>query len=79
MEFNIKLNWRPPTLSELTLMIFIKGLTHLGSEASNSSLIVLRVNPLFLGDLHLKNITQELSFFIAVSSFSANLYLVTFF
>ena len=26
--------WRPPSLSELTQMIFNKGLTHLGSEAS---------------------------------------------
>ena len=26
--------WRPPSLSELTPMIFDMGLTHLGSEAS---------------------------------------------
>ena len=26
--------WRPPSLSELTLMLFYTGLTHLGSEAS---------------------------------------------
>ena len=26
--------WRPPTLSELTPMMFNMGLTHLGSEAS---------------------------------------------
>ena len=30
-----KLNWRPPSLSELTQMIFNVGLTHLGSETSN--------------------------------------------
>ena len=29
------LNWRPPSLSELTPIIFNKGLAHLGSEASN--------------------------------------------
>ena len=29
-------NWRPPSLSELTPMLFNTGLTHLGSEASNS-------------------------------------------
>ena len=29
------INWRPPSLSELTSMIFDIGLTHLGSEASN--------------------------------------------
>ena len=27
--------WMPPSLSELTTMIFNMGLTHLGSEASN--------------------------------------------
>ena len=32
--FNIYI-WRPPSLSELTPMIFNTGLTHLGSEASN--------------------------------------------
>ena len=26
--------WKPPSLSELTPMIFNKGVTHLGSEAS---------------------------------------------
>ena len=30
--------WRPPSLSELTLMIFSTGVTHLGLEASISSL-----------------------------------------
>ena len=29
------LNWRPPSLSELTPMVFNTGLTQLGSEASN--------------------------------------------
>ena len=28
--------WRPPSLSELTPMVFNTGLTHLGSEASIS-------------------------------------------
>ena len=28
-------NWRPPGLSELTLIIFDKELTHLNSKASN--------------------------------------------
>ena len=31
-------NWMPTSLSELTPMIFIKGLTYLDSEASNYSL-----------------------------------------
>ena len=30
----INYNWRPPSLSELTPMVFNTGLTHLGSEAS---------------------------------------------
>ena len=30
--------WRPPRLSELTLLIFNTGLTHLSSEASKYSL-----------------------------------------
>ena len=37
-QFNkdlLQSNWRPPSLSELTAMIFNTGLTHLGSEASN--------------------------------------------
>ena len=34
-----KVNWRPPSLSELTPMIFNMGLTYLGSEASNYSKI----------------------------------------
>ena len=29
-----RIKWRPPTLSELTPIIFKKELTHLGSEAS---------------------------------------------
>ena len=28
--------WRPPSLSGLTPIIFNRGLTHLGSEASNN-------------------------------------------
>ena len=32
------LNWRPPSLSELTPMLFNTGLTHLGSEASISKI-----------------------------------------
>ena len=35
-------NWRSPTLSELTPMIFKTGLTHLGSEVSNYSTRTLR-------------------------------------
>ena len=35
-EFNCYI-WRPPSLSELTPIIFITGLTHLGSEASIES------------------------------------------
>ena len=31
----IGISWRPPSLSELTLMLSNMGLTHLGSEASN--------------------------------------------
>ena len=27
--------WRPPSLNELTLMIFNTGLTHIGSKPSN--------------------------------------------
>ena len=34
-NFNGFLNWRPPSLSELTPMKFNTGLTHLGSETSN--------------------------------------------
>ena len=30
-----KVNWRPPSLSDLIPMVFNTGLTHLGSEASN--------------------------------------------
>ena len=30
----IFVKWRPPSLSELTLMLFNTGLTHLGSEVS---------------------------------------------
>ena len=33
---HLRLNWTPPSLSELTPMIFNMGLTHLGLEASNS-------------------------------------------
>ena len=33
-ELNSDYIWRPPSLGELTLMIFNMGLTHLGSEAS---------------------------------------------
>ena len=33
--------WSPPSLSELTPMIFNAGLTHLGSEASIYSAILL--------------------------------------
>ena len=35
------ITWRPPSLSELTPMIFNAGLTHLGSEASIYSAILL--------------------------------------
>ena len=31
----LKINWRPPSLSELTIMIFDMGLNNLGSEVSN--------------------------------------------
>ena len=34
-RFYFYFNWRPPSLSELTLVIFDMELTHLGSEASN--------------------------------------------
>ena len=34
VSYWIKCIWRPPSLSELTPMIFSIGLTHLGSEAS---------------------------------------------
>ena len=34
--------WRPPSLSELTPMIFNTGLTHLGSEASIYSSVDLK-------------------------------------
>ena len=33
--FVSEVNWRPPSLSQLTPMIFDMGLTHLGSEAFN--------------------------------------------
>ena len=44
------LNWKPPTLSELTPYLISLGLTHFGSEASNNFLItpvLLKVIPLF--------------------------------
>ena len=37
--FSFKANWKLPSLSELTPMIFDIGLTHLGSKASNFSFI----------------------------------------
>ena len=35
------MNWRPPSQSELTPMLFNTGLTHLGLEASNYSSVLL--------------------------------------
>ena len=37
---NLKIEWRAPSLSELTPMIFNTVLTHLGSEAFNYSHIL---------------------------------------
>ena len=39
--------WRPPSLSELTQMIFNTVLTHLGSEASrcHSSIVSIQIKP----------------------------------
>ena len=42
--FNMYNNkWRPPSLSELTPMIFNTGLTHLGSEASKYKFDIIRI------------------------------------
>ena len=38
----IKNIWRPPSLSELTPMIFNTGLTHLGSEASKCFMLIFQ-------------------------------------
>ena len=35
MFMQMRANWRPPSLSELTPIISDMGLTHLGSDASN--------------------------------------------
>ena len=42
--------WKPPSLSELTPMIFDMGLTHLGLEATKS------IMKLFLASFHIKHI-----------------------
>ena len=47
-------NWRPPSLSELTPMIFVMGLTHLGSEASNS-FQTNKCQKIFYSDKYLSN------------------------
>ena len=36
IDVNLTIKWRPPSLSELTPMVFNMGLTHFGSEASKS-------------------------------------------
>ena len=35
-------NWRPPSLSKLTPLIFMMGITHLGSEASISDICMAK-------------------------------------
>ena len=55
--------WRSPSLSELTSMIFNKGLTHLGSEASiySNSFIKNGKHSLDLGkNLTNYDVSQEL-------------------
>ena len=48
-------NWRPPSLSGLTPMVFNTGLTHLGSEASNQ-----RVNYPYSGSMALPALSRQL-------------------
>ena len=40
-------NWKPPILSELTLIIFNKELTNLDSEATNSEIYNLPLISIF--------------------------------
>ena len=44
----VNLNWRPPSLSELTPMIFNMGLAHLGSQVFNYN-VICKSNFNFLG------------------------------
>ena len=46
-RFVVKIKWRPLSLSELTPMIFNTGLTHLGSEASKSNSVFVKVFSFF--------------------------------
>ena len=51
----MKINWRPPSLSELTPVIYDMGLTHLGYEAFHC--VIIKVNTRFLfTQLILKNV-----------------------
>ena len=43
--------WRPPSLSELTPMLFNTGLIHLGSEASISSIANIESLIMFISEL----------------------------
>ena len=64
--------WRPPSLSELTPMIFDMGLTHLGSEASIYHILILIITGFFTKldyshyyfCLHILDINYKRYFFI---------------
>ena len=50
----VYINWRPPSLSELTPMIFDMRITHLGLEASNLNVVFMFVFIYFYSDIKLR-------------------------
>ena len=58
--WSIPFIWRPPSLSELTPMIFNTGLTHLGSEAS-ICIIKIQTNIKFMLIYHIQGVSQSVS------------------
>ena len=75
LEYNYRNNWRPPSLSKLTPIIFNMRLTHLGLDASNfifhsnmKLYIYKGTNPaqLFIGNNRLfvyNNLSAEIAIF----------------
>ena len=49
--YSANIIWRSPSLSELTPMLFKKGLTHLASEASKSTIANIESLIMFISEL----------------------------
>ena len=57
---NMAIKLRPPSLSELTRMIFNLGLTHLGSEAYKYQLMSISKQRYFISVTHSKSMLLKL-------------------